>query len=196
MVKEQNGNHVIQKIIQVVPREHIGFVYDSFKGRVIDLAEHSYGCRVIQRALENGTESDITALMEEIHKGIGTLVVNQYGNYVAQHVMESGLPEHRSKIIRVVLENFVQYSKHKFASNVVEMCMEHGTLDEVRLFKEKFRTLIGETQQSIMKDQFGNYVIRKSQLCPWPLRCTNTLLQKNCSGPCQKVQRGGSSLRR
>jgi len=161
MVKEQNGNHVIQKIIQVVPREHIGFVYDSFKGRVIDLAEHSYGCRVIQRALENGTESDITALMEEIHKGIGTLVVNQYGNYVAQHVMESGLPEHRSKIIRVVLENFVQYSKHKFASNVVEMCMEHGTLDEVRLFKEKFRTLIGETQQSIMKDQFGNYVIQK-----------------------------------
>jgi pumilio RNA-binding family len=47
-VRDQNGNHVIQKCIECVPVEHIGFVVFAFQGQVATLSTHPYGCRVIQ----------------------------------------------------------------------------------------------------------------------------------------------------
>jgi pumilio RNA-binding family len=47
-VRDQNGNHVIQKCIECVPAEKIGFVISAFRGQVAMLSTHPYGCRVIQ----------------------------------------------------------------------------------------------------------------------------------------------------
>lgn len=47
-VRDQNGNHVIQKCIECVPAEKIGFIISAFKGQVAGLSTHPYGCRVIQ----------------------------------------------------------------------------------------------------------------------------------------------------
>ena len=51
-VKDQNGNHVIQKCIEKVPSHIIQFIVDAFQGQVYHSAIHPYGCRVIQRMLE------------------------------------------------------------------------------------------------------------------------------------------------
>lgn len=47
-VRDQNGNHVIQKCIECVPELHIQFIVSTFFGQVITLSTHPYGCRVIQ----------------------------------------------------------------------------------------------------------------------------------------------------
>lgn len=47
-VRDQNGNHVIQKCIECVPQDRIQFIVSSFYGHVVALSSHSYGCRVIQ----------------------------------------------------------------------------------------------------------------------------------------------------
>lgn len=47
-VRDQNGNHVIQKCIECVPTERIGFIIYAFRGQVANLSTHPYGCRVIQ----------------------------------------------------------------------------------------------------------------------------------------------------
>lgn len=47
-VRDQNGNHVIQKCIECVPTEKIGFIISAFQGQVATLSTHPYGCRVIQ----------------------------------------------------------------------------------------------------------------------------------------------------
>lgn len=47
-VRDQNGNHVIQKCIECVPTERIGFIISAFRGQVATLSTHPYGCRVIQ----------------------------------------------------------------------------------------------------------------------------------------------------
>lgn len=47
-VRDQNGNHVIQKCIECIPTEKIGFIISAFKGQVTVLSSHPYGCRVIQ----------------------------------------------------------------------------------------------------------------------------------------------------
>ncbi len=59
-VKDQNGNHVIQKAIERVPPEHIQFIIDGFHGQVYSLATHPYGCRVIQRIFEHCNEEGVT----------------------------------------------------------------------------------------------------------------------------------------
>lgn len=47
-VRDQNGNHVIQKCIERVPQEKIQFIIKTFYGQVVTLSTHPYGCRVIQ----------------------------------------------------------------------------------------------------------------------------------------------------
>ena len=59
-VKDQNGNHVIQKCIERVPSHLIQFIIDSFTGQVYALATHPYGCRVIQRILEHCSDSQVS----------------------------------------------------------------------------------------------------------------------------------------
>jgi len=47
-VRDQNGNHVIQKCIECIPQHTIEFIVSTFYGQVVMLSTHPYGCRVIQ----------------------------------------------------------------------------------------------------------------------------------------------------
>ena len=47
-VRDQNGNHVIQKCIECVPEDAIRFIVSTFFDQVVSLSTHPYGCRVIQ----------------------------------------------------------------------------------------------------------------------------------------------------
>ncbi|KAK9368494.1 armadillo-type protein [Lipomyces kononenkoae] len=163
-VKDQNGNHVIQKAIERVPAEHIEFIIRAFNQQVYELATHPYGCRVIQRMLEHCDDVAQAAILQELHSYTSYLVQDQYGNYVIQHVIERGKPEDREKIIAVVKDNVLQFSKHKFASNVVEKCVVYGdsrqrqsVIDEI--LRQRPDGSLPLT--AMMKDQFANYVIQK-----------------------------------
>jgi len=52
-IKDQNGNYVIQKVIEQVPAAFTQFIVDTFVSKVFNLATHPYGCRVIRRILEH-----------------------------------------------------------------------------------------------------------------------------------------------
>jgi pumilio RNA-binding family len=45
-------------------------------------------------------------------------------------VLERGRPQERSQIISKLSGHVVQLSQHKFASNVVEKCLEYGDASE------------------------------------------------------------------
>jgi hypothetical protein len=47
-VHDQNGNHVVQKAIEFCPPELRKRVTVAFKGSSLRLAQHPYGCRVVQ----------------------------------------------------------------------------------------------------------------------------------------------------
>lgn len=165
VIRDQNGNHVVQKIIELVPRQCIDFIMNAVRGQVTALASHTYGCRVIQRMLEHGTESDKMEIMMELHASAQILITDQYGNYVAQHVIQNGKPEDRAQMIDLVMAQLLTLSKHKFASNVVEKCIEHGTAEQRTSIREQLTTVGSDGTsplQQMMRDQYGNYVIRKS----------------------------------
>ncbi|KAF2840364.1 ARM repeat-containing protein [Patellaria atrata CBS 101060] len=163
-VKDQNGNHVVQKAIERVPAEHIQFIINAFTGQVSGLATHPYGCRVIQRMLEHCDEGARASILQELHACGSTLIPDQYGNYVTQHVIEHGRPEDRATIIDLIKDQLLPFSKHKFASNVVEKCLVYGTDEQRReiMMKVVEKTDKGESNLvMLIKDGYGNYVIQK-----------------------------------
>jgi hypothetical protein len=52
-IENENGNHVIQKIIDQLKADQVQFIIDLFKNRVYEMSVHSFGCRVMQRMIEN-----------------------------------------------------------------------------------------------------------------------------------------------
>jgi mRNA-binding protein PUF3 len=178
-VKDQNGNHVVQKAIERVPMEHIGFIIDNFTNKVGELAIHSYGCRVIQRVLEHCDEPSKRSVLAELHACGSTLISDQYGNYVTQHIIEYGFPEDRARVIGLVTQNLLVFSKHKFASNVVERCLVFGNAEQRRgiMLEVIKKTDRESTLIQLIKDGYGNYVIRTS-LSTHSLRIANMTAEK------------------
>jgi mRNA-binding protein PUF3 len=151
--------------IERVPTEHIQFVIDAFRGQVHVLATHPYGCRVIQRILEYCKPHDQAVVLEELHQCASMLITDQYGNYVTQHVIQHGKPEDRAKIIKIITAQLLTLSKHKFASNVVEKSIQFGTSEQRKAIVAQLTAMHSDGSsplQLMMKDQYGNYVIRKS----------------------------------
>jgi len=165
-VKDQNANHVIQKCIeQVNSSNNIDFIIKAFYGRVFDLSTHPYGCRVIQRMLEH-CYPDLKELTEpvldELMSYAEQLAKDQYGNYVLQHVLQHSNPDARDAIVDVVARNILAFSKHKFASNVVERCFVATQTKQRDIL---LSAVVGNQESSplvsMVRDQYGNYVIQK-----------------------------------
>ncbi|KAI3455743.1 hypothetical protein Pfo_012406 [Paulownia fortunei] len=139
-VRDQNGNHVIQKCIECLPAEKIDFIISAFHGQVAILSTHPYGCRVIQRVLEHCSDDlRCRSIVDEILESAYDLAHDQYGNYVTQ------------------------MSQHKYASNVVEKCLEFGDAAERELLIEEIllQSEDNDNLLTMMKDQFANYVVQK-----------------------------------
>ncbi|KAL1551875.1 pumilio 5-like isoform X2 [Salvia divinorum] len=163
-VRDQNGNHVVQKCIECVPPEKIDFIISAFRGQVAALSTHPYGCRVIQRVLEHCSD-DLCCrpIVDEIMESAYDLAHDQYGNYVTQHVLERGKPFERSQIIQKLYGRIVSMSQHKYASNVVEKCLEYGDTTECDCLIEEIlaQPEDGDNLLMMMKDQYANYVVQK-----------------------------------
>ena len=113
-MKDQNGNHVIQKCIEVVDPLQLQFILDAFKDKVdvynqeqsnqqllfqvLKFSCHPYGCRVVQRLLERCLKSQKEHLLKELLLNTDQLIQDQYGNYVVQHVLDHGEMSDKSKI--------------------------------------------------------------------------------------------------
>eukprot|EP01006_Ploeotia_vitrea_P035211 TRINITY_DN65846_c5_g1_i1.p1 TRINITY_DN65846_c5_g1~~TRINITY_DN65846_c5_g1_i1.p1 ORF type:complete len:700 (+),score=99.20 TRINITY_DN65846_c5_g1_i1:38-2137(+) len=166
-VLDQNGNHVIQKCIERIPPHNVKFIVQAFVGNVQNLAVHAYGCRVIQRILEYCEDhvEVIQPILDEILDNVNTLVRDQYGNYVVQHVLINGRPVYQYAIIERLRGDVLELSTHKFASNVVEKMFQHGS----REVRHSMMMDLMKPQPpdgcsallSMMKDQYANYVVQK-----------------------------------
>ena len=104
------------------------------------------------------------AVLQEIHASAASLIVDQYGNYVMQHIIEHGREKDRGRTIALVTSQLVNFSKHKFASNVVEDSIEFGSKEERQRIVATITAVNDKGQsplQLFIADQFGNYVIRQ-----------------------------------
>ena len=83
------------------------------------MAFHAYGCRVIQKFLENSKGDKLKLMLKRLLEMVVKLCKCQFGNYIMQYIVEHGPIEEKNAVLATVKANFIALSLDKFASNVV-----------------------------------------------------------------------------
>lgn len=113
--------------------QSLDIIIDEVADNIKALAVHPYGCRVVQRLIENCTGApqrkvlDSIASQEEGPELFVNLMNHEYGNYVVQRILAYGRPSDRDTIFDVITGNIIELSKQKHSSNVVEMMLTYGS---------------------------------------------------------------------
>ena len=90
--------------------------------------------------------------------------MDQYGNYIIQYILENKIVKNVEPIYEGIKGNIFEFSKHKFASNVVEKSLTFGNKEQRKNIINEILALDDEKKDCIFtltKDKFGNYVVQK-----------------------------------
>lgn len=168
LIKDLNGNHVIQRCLHRLSADDKQFIYDAVAGKCVEVATHRHGCCVLQRCIDFASDRQKMQLVAEITTNALTLVQDPFGNYVVQYVLDLGIDYVNYEIIKKFLGHIADLSTNKFSSNVIEKCL--------RLANSQLRTAVMEelaeesTLHQLLQDSFANYVIQTAMTVCDPLQ--------------------------
>lgn len=160
LIKDLNGNHVVQRCLQRLTNEENQFLFDAAAKHCVEIATHRHGCCVLQRCVDHSSGAQRDCLVAEIAANGFRLSQDPFGNYVVQYILDFDIPWATGKVITQLEGNYVFLSMQKFGSNVVEKCL--------KLCKEEHRvTIIKELLNStrlgqLLQDPYGNYVVQSA----------------------------------
>jgi len=128
-VESPHANHVLQRIIEVLPCSLRRFISEELRGAGVQVSRHRYGCRVICRLLEqhgdNAGASEVeAALLEEIVEGLSDVFRHEFGRHVACSILEHSSNNHRARVAALLAENPLSHAMNRNASYVVERALE------------------------------------------------------------------------
>jgi len=172
-IEDMNGNHVIQKVVENLDEVHFVIAAVSKSSETAEsMASHIYGCRIIQRLLENCPLERLDGVLDPIVSAVGKLSKDKHANYVIQCILEKGRFEDKRSIVQAISKNVLDYSKNKVSSNVVEKCLEvtsdgpaAESLEEERA--ALYSAVLGSAGDQrapinqLMTDKFGNYTAQR-----------------------------------
>eukprot|EP00210_Caulerpa_lentillifera_P000590 g571.t1 len=161
LIKDLNGNHVVQRCLQRLGPEDSQFIYDAAIGCCVEIASHRHGCCVLQRCIDFATPDQRHNLVMEISANALVLSQDAFGNYVVQYVLDLGQAEASESVMTVLTGHYSDLAIQKFSSNVVEKCLKLGGLDDAR------ESIIKEIMHSpalprLLQDPYGNYVVQSA----------------------------------
>lgn len=169
LIKDLNGNHVIQKILNKYMADDCQFIYDLIIDDLFVVATHKHGCCVLQKCLNHVTMAQLGQFLAAILAPLnfGRLINDQFGNYVLQYLILINLWE----INYAVFGNFVRHGVGqlctlKFLLNVVEKFLKNCFANEGLLanfsslkFELIYHILAGDLNK-LINDPYGNYVVQ------------------------------------
>ena len=155
LIKDQNGNHVIQKCLVAFPPEEREFVYQTVSANVVDIATHRQGCCVLQRCIDAATTDKKMLLINRIVDNAVLLVQDAFGNYVVQYVLDMAIDDVNMRLASLFTERLLDLSKQKFSSNVIEKCLQQvkPAAQEMMVTEMCSQRMLGQ----MLQDQFANY---------------------------------------
>jgi hypothetical protein len=152
------GSHVLEKLLACFEEEYINFLYNYILENFLDLANNNNGICVVKKILTFTHKKVIhDKLKIKIIDNALQLIIHPYANFVIQIVVECWSDY---KDILVLFEKkYFNLSLEKYASNVIERCIEKD--------EEILNNYINEIVDSnriyeVMRSNYGNYVIQKA----------------------------------
>lgn len=130
---------------------------DQAIGRVMQLSRDQWGCRFLQAKLDEHPEA-VGLILDELLDYFAELMVDPFGNYLCQKVMEKATPEQRCRILSKVMNSLVSICFNMHGTRAVQKLIECcATSDEAELIRA---ALQGSVVPLIM-DLNGNHVIQR-----------------------------------
>eukprot|EP00798_Chlamydomonas_sp_ICE-L_P020344 gene20344-27106_t len=138
LIKDLNGNHVVQRCLKLLGPQDSQFIYDAAAANCVEIASHRHGCCVLQRCIDFALPVQKTAMVDCIASHALILSQDSFGNYVGK---------------------FPELAMQKFSSNVVEKCLKLSGVDAER--EEMITELMSSPMLlRLLQDAYGNYVIQ------------------------------------
>jgi hypothetical protein len=129
-MEHKHANFVVQKAVQVMTGDRIGFIPEELEENGCAMAKHKYKCRLIERMLEHMSleHPRVKALLAEVLDGADELCFHTFGGFTLSHFLEHGLPENRHHIAGVLLKDrsikgrrfLVELALQRIGSTIVE----------------------------------------------------------------------------
>ena len=163
LIKDLNGNHVIQRCLQRLGAEDNQFVYDAARACCVEIATHRHGCCVLQRCIDHAADGQRRALVQEIAMQALVLSQDPFGNYVVQYILDLGLPWANAEVMIRLAGSYAELSMQKFSSNVVEKCLKlaDAALEEHRNVVVR-EIMTSPLLDRLLMDPYGNYVVQST----------------------------------
>jgi len=174
-----SGHHVIIRFLSKFGWPFTRFVHRALVGHCYEFSTDHYGLRVMKAAVDAGPHSQLTNVFNCISKHTNNLVVNQYGNYIIQHLLDVCPSSITNTIKEKLSGQYVRFSKQKFSSNVVEKVIKHSKKEtEAQLtrikvdnddnkdqegFKDWRKIIVRELcakAYDLISDKYGNYCLQ------------------------------------
>lgn len=107
------------------------FVIDEIMqgARVLQMARHKFGCRILQRLLENCRHDQMASIIDIILSRALACSQHMYANYVMQHVCEFGSLAQQRYVAELLAQHAPIVAEDTFAASVAEMIFIHAEKD-------------------------------------------------------------------
>ncbi|XP_060198856.1 putative pumilio homolog 8, chloroplastic [Lycium barbarum] len=161
LMMDVNGNHVIQRCLHCLSKDHNKVIFDVASKHCVDIATHRYGCCVLNKCITYSTGKQREKLLVEICSNGLKLAQDPFGNYVVQFIIELKIPSVAAMLLSQFEGRYVYLSRQKFSSHVIEKLLKCFEESRSRIINE----LVSEPHfDQLLQDPFANYVIQ-SALC-------------------------------
>ncbi|KAJ8529047.1 hypothetical protein K7X08_035882 [Anisodus acutangulus] len=134
---------------------------DDFSGRVYLMAKDQNGCRFLQMKFAEGTSEDVEKIFPEIIVHIVELMIDPFGNYLVQKLLEVCNEDQRMQILRAIT---------RIAGDLVRIsCDMHGTRAVQKVIEtlktpKQFSMIVSSLKPgfvNLIKDMNGNHVAQR-----------------------------------
>ncbi|TVU50219.1 hypothetical protein EJB05_01583, partial [Eragrostis curvula] len=157
LIKDPNGNHVVQKCLQSFEADDNKAIFDAAALHCLDIGMQCHGCCVLQRCIARSRGEHRDKLVAAIACNGFELAQDAYGNYVVQYVMDLKIANANSSLAQQFEGKYIQLSMQKFSSNVVEKCLKvFKEADKAKIILELLAT---PHLEKLLQHPYANYVI-------------------------------------
>ncbi|CAM8998588.1 unnamed protein product [Rhodiola kirilowii] len=105
----------------------------DLRGEILALATDQFGCKLLQMKFGDIKEEEIEMVLEEVIDKVSSLMMDQFGNYLVQKLIEVSSEEQRTRIINSVTKKRYQLIRvclNPHGTRVVQKLLENLTTEE------------------------------------------------------------------
>eukprot|EP01064_Diplonema_japonicum_P030093 TRINITY_DN5016_c0_g1_i1.p1 TRINITY_DN5016_c0_g1~~TRINITY_DN5016_c0_g1_i1.p1 ORF type:complete len:518 (+),score=92.69 TRINITY_DN5016_c0_g1_i1:55-1554(+) len=164
LMEHSSGNYVVQRILYYSTSEQRDTLNTLIGERAIELSKHTFGCRVVQKALETTKGRDLACYFKT---HVLKLSGDRHGNHVLQRLLET-FPDCAEFIAKELQGNVFAISCQKYGCRVVQrlvgVLVENSTPSSLAIIRSIVDEVIVDLRL-LTDDEFGNYVVQAVMKC-------------------------------